>query len=243
MSTEKTIALIVDCDNASSVAIYGIMDELAKYGITNIRKAYGNWKGSNCWEEVLHPFAILPVQQFPYTKGKNATDIAISIDVMELLYTEMVDIFALVSSDSDFTPLAMKLRSKGKYVIGFGEQKTPEPFIDACNSFIYIDKFKRPTDSESALDKIERWNKQKLRGHAKLMNAMRNAIEEEKEDDGWALAADVSQNINRKISLSPKNFGYSKWLSVVRATEYFEESKRENQIAFRLKEKAKPAQG
>lgn len=238
MDSEKKISLIIDCDNAKPDAIYGIMEELSKFGETSIRKAYGNWKGNNPWEDVLHPFAIQPIQQFPYTKGKNATDLAITIDVMEILFTESIDIFAIVSSDSDFTPLAMKLRSKSKKVIGFGEEKTPQPFIDACNSFIYIDKFKKPTDTDATTNDIKQQDRNKLRGNAKIMNAIRTAIKEEAEEAGWAVASKVSQQINRIISLSPKNFGYSKWQSLIRATDYFEESKNsKGQLVFRIKNK------
>ncbi len=237
MNDEKKIALIIDCDNAKADAIYGIMEELSKYGETNIRRAYGNFAQKSSWgKEILHDYAICPVQQFPYTKGKNATDLAMTIDVMEILYKEDVDIFAIVSSDSDFTPLSMKLRAKAKYVIGFGEEKTPSPFIDSCNSFIYIDKFKKPTQKETATNSIEKWDKNRLRGHTKIMNAIRKAISEEMDDDGFAEASRVSNQINRLISLSPKNFGYSKWLSLIRATEYFEEGKNaEGRPAFRIK--------
>jgi len=116
MNSQNKIALLIDCDNARPDAIYGIMNELAKHGMTNIRRAYGNWKSQSSWEEKLHPYAIQPIQQFSYTRGKNATDIAMTIDAMELLFTEHVDFFAIVSSDSDFTPLVMKVLSKGKKV-------------------------------------------------------------------------------------------------------------------------------
>lgn len=238
MDTEKKIALIIDCDNAKADAIYGIMEELSKFGETSIRKAYGNWKGNNPWEEVLHPFAIQPIQQFPYTKGKNATDLAMTIDVMELLFTENIDIFAIVSSDSDFTPLAMKLRAKSKQVIGFGEEKTPQPFIDSCNSFIYIDKFKKPTESDVTTSNIERLDRNKLRGRTEIMNAIRQAINEDAEENGWALASKVSAQLNRQIRLIPKNFGYATWPALIRATEYFEESKNsKGQLVFRIKKK------
>lgn len=239
MNTEKKIALIIDCDNAKADAIYGIMEELPKFGETSIRRAYGNWKGSNPWEEVLHPFAIQPIQQFPYTKGKNATDLAMTIDVMELLFTESIDIFAIVSSDSDFTPLAMKLRTKSKQVIGFGEEKkTPQPFIDSCNLFIFIDKFKKPTESDEATSNIEKWDRNKLRGHTKIMNAIRKAISEEADEAGWAIASKISQQINCQISLSPKNFGYAKWPALIRATEYFDENKNsKGLLVFRIKKK------
>jgi uncharacterized protein (TIGR00288 family) len=223
--TEKTIALLIDCDNAKASAIYGIMDELSKTGRTNIRHAYGNWKCETGWEDELHPFAIQPIQQFPYTKGKNATDLAMTIDAMDLLYNEQIDVFAIVSSDSDFTPLVMKLRSKGKSVIGFGESKTPAAFIAACDSFIYIDKFHKPTDNEPEANQIEKQTKTQLCRNAKIMNAIQSAITEEMDETGWAPCSSVSQQINRSISLSPKNYGYTKWAQLIQATEYFEEKK------------------
>ncbi len=236
MNSENKIALIIDCDNAKADAIYGIMEELSKYGETNIRRAYGNWKGSNPWEEVLHPFAIQPVQQFPYTRGKNATDLAMTIDAMEILFTENVDLFAIVSSDSDFTPLAMKLRAKSKQVIGFGEEKTPQPFIDSCNTFTYIDKFKKPTDSDDSTSTIEKIDKNKLRGNTKIMKAIREAINEKSDDDGWAEASAISQQINQLVRLSPRSFGYTKWAQLIRATEYFGERKNsKGQVFFKNK--------
>ncbi len=236
MSTENKIALIIDCDNAKAEAIYGIMEELSKYGETNIRRAYGNWKGSNPWEKVLHPFAIQPVQQFPYTRGKNATDLAMTIDAMEILFTENVDLFAIVSSDSDFTPLAMKLRAKSKQVIGFGEEKTPQPFIDSCNTFTYIDKFKEPTENDDSTSTIEKIDKNKLRGNTKIMKAIREAINEKSDDDGWAEASAISQQINQLVRLSPRSFGYTKWAQLIRATEYFGERKNsKGQVFFRNK--------
>ncbi len=236
MSAENKIALIIDCDNAKADAIYGIMEELSKYGETNIRRAYGNWKGSNPWEKVLHPFAIQPVQQFPYTRGKNATDLAMTIDAMEILFTENVDLFAIVSSDSDFTPLAMKLRAKSKQVIGFGEEKTPQPFIDSCNTFTYIDKFKEPTESDDSTSTIEKIDKNKLRGNTKIMKAIREAINEKSDDDGWAEASAISQQINQLVRLSPRSFGYTKWAQLIRATEYFGERKNsKGQVFFKNK--------
>lgn len=236
MNSENKIALIIDCDNAKADAIYGIMEELSKYGEINIRRAYGNWKGSNPWEEVLHPFAIQPVQQFPYTRGKNATDLAMTTDAMEILFTENVDLFAIVSSDSDFTPLAMKLRAKSKQVIGFGEEKTPQPFIDSCNTFTYIDKFKKPTESDDSTSTIEKIDKNKLRENTKIMKAIREAINEKSDDDGWAEASAISQQINQLVRLSPRSFGYTKWAQLIRATEYFGERKNsKGQVFFKNK--------
>ena len=142
MERERKIALLIDCDNVSHQSIDGVINELAKYGAVNIRRAYGNWKSHllSGWEEKLHPFAITPIQQFAYTKGKNATDAAIIIDAMDLLYGQQLDAFALMTSDSDFTPLVSRILTSGLKVYGFGENKTPSPFIDSCSQFIFIEK-------------------------------------------------------------------------------------------------------
>jgi uncharacterized protein (TIGR00288 family) len=244
MSNDSTrnIALLIDCDNARPSAIRGVLDELAKHGSIHVRRAYGNWKQGGGWEEKLHPFAILPVQQFPYTKGKNATDLAMAIDAMELLFTESVDGFALVTSDCDFTPLAMKIRSKGKDVFGFGEEKTPQPFVNACSLFIRTDAFEEPGPGDHEPKKAVRLGKKELRGDTELMNALRTAIQSSEGEDGWAYLGKVGAFIANQSSLSPKNYGFAKWADLIRATEYFDEEVRnQNTPHFRLKKSAKPA--
>ncbi len=141
MSHESHIALLIDADNCPAAKIEEILDELANYGVINIRRAYGNWKSPHLrsWEEVLHEFAIQPIQQFAYTKGKNATDSAMIIDAMDLLYTQKLDAFCLASSDSDFTPLVRRIHTNGVSVLGFGEKKTPLPFVNACSKFLYLE--------------------------------------------------------------------------------------------------------
>lgn len=235
-----SIALLIDCDNARPASIRGILDELARHGSIHVRRAYGNWKQNSGWEEKLHPFAIQPVQQFPYTKGKNATDLAMAIDAMELLYTESVDAFALVTSDCDFTPLAMKIRAKGRKVFGFGESKTPEPFQNACSQFIRTDAFEELEPGEHEPKKPVRLGKKELRGDTELMNILRSAIQSSEGDDGWAFLGKVGAFIANQSSVSPKNYGYAKWSDLIRATEYFEEEVRnQNQPHFRLKRSAK----
>lgn len=152
MSTENHIALLIDADNSPADKIDEILDELAKHGVINIRRAYGNWKspGLRSWEAVLHQYAIQPIQQFAYTKGKNATDMAMSIDAMDLLYSQKLDGFCLASSDSDFTPLVMRIRANGLKVFGFGEQKTPLPFVNACSKFLYLETLGTPPDAPAA---------------------------------------------------------------------------------------------
>jgi uncharacterized protein (TIGR00288 family) len=147
------VALLIDCENANPESIDGILGELAAKGAINIRRAYGNWKNQAAWEEKLHPFAIQPVQQFAYTKGKNAVDMCMAIDAMDLLFTESIDVFALVTSDSDFTPLVLKLLAKGKSVIGFGESKTPEPFKKACSLFARVSP-QAATSTNSTVDAL-----------------------------------------------------------------------------------------
>lgn len=139
---EARIALLIDADNSPAQKIEVILTELSTFGTTNVRRAYGNWKKSELkgWEEKLHEHAIRPMQQFDYSKGKNASDMAMVIDAMELLYTDSPEAFGIVSSDADFTPLVMHLRAKGAAVYGFGARKTPEPFVNACSRFLFLDQ-------------------------------------------------------------------------------------------------------
>ena len=142
------VALLIDADNAPAKKIDFIMSELANYGSVMVRKIYGNWKDDRLksWENVLLDYALAPVQQFDYTKGKNATDMAMTIDVMDLLFLNKVDVFCLVSSDCDFTPLAMRIKASGKQVIGFGEHKTPKSLVAACSKFLFLDNAQSRTD-------------------------------------------------------------------------------------------------
>ena len=152
MSHEPRIALLIDADNSPADMIDEVLDELAKEGVINIRRAYGNWRSPhlNAWAALLHDFAIQPIQQFDYTMGKNATDAAMIIDAMDLLYTKQLDGFGIVSSDSDFTPLVMRLRANGLKVYGFGEQKTPKPFVNACSKFLYLEHLRRPEETPAS---------------------------------------------------------------------------------------------
>ena len=145
------IALLIDADNCPARKITAILDELSKYGVINIRRAYGDWKNQtlNGWAEILHDHAIQPIQQFAYTKGKNATDSAIIIDAMDLLHGQKLAAFGIASSDSDFTPLAMRLRANGHKVFGFGEKKTPQPFVNACTKFLFLESLGEPALNDS----------------------------------------------------------------------------------------------
>ena len=158
---EDHIALFIDCDNISHRSIEGIINELSKYGVVNIRHAYGNWTKDNLknWEEKLLEFAIKPIQQFDYSKNKNATDILMTIDAIDLLHTKDIDAFAFATSDSDFTPVVMRVQAEGIKVYGFGEKKTPKPFMAACSQFIFTEKlnlelpsYALATSKKSSLD-------------------------------------------------------------------------------------------
>ncbi len=227
MENKKSIALLIDCDNASAKSIDGVLNELAKYGVTNIRRAYGNWKSSRLksWEEQLHLQAIMPVQQFDYTKGKNATDAAMIIDAMDILYSKDVDGFALMTSDSDFTPLVMRLLSNGCTVYGFGEEKTPEPFVNACSLFIYTENLEESKQKDGV---AKAYKKEQLRADTKLVNLLRTAVEQISDEEGWANLATVGQYISNNSSFSPINYGYKKLSDLVRISDLFLFNKVEN---------------
>lgn len=223
----KRIALLIDCDNVSYAAVDGVLSELAKYGMVNIRHAHGDWKSDNLngWREKLHPFAIRPMQQMAYTKGKNATDSAMIIDAMDLLYTKNVDAFALMTSDSDFTPLVLRIHESGLPVYGFGEMKTPRAFIDACSQFIYIENLlpandeKTVTEGPKAPDKKTR---NELRGDTALVKLLRTAAEQTADDSGWSHLSHVSLYIRNNSSFSALNYGYRTLGDLIRASELFD---------------------
>jgi len=241
MDKDQKIALLIDCDNASYQAIDGVLKELAKYGATNIRRAYGNWKARNLkgWEDQLHPFSIQPIQQFAYTQGKNATDAAMIIDAMDLLYTQQLDGFALMTSDSDFTPLAMRIQTNGLKVYGFGEKKTPLPFVNACSQFIFtenltatIEADDKPTDVPHDLKK----SRNELRGDTALIKLLRNAAEQTAEEDGWSDLARVGQYISNNASFSPINYGYKKLSDLLAAIGLFQVEMRKNNSVMYIKD-------
>ncbi len=241
--TEEKIALIIDVDNAPASKIDIILSELAKYGVVNIRKAYGNWKNpkSKGWEAVLFEYAIQPIQQFDYTKGKNASDMAMTIDAMELLFTKELDAFCIVSSDSDFTPLVMRILVNGLKVYGFGEKKTPMPFVNACSRFLYLENLGTSSGIKTSSVKQKKDGKKtnnELKKDTKLLNALRHAIESTEDEEGWAYLADVGNHISNNTSYDPRNFGYRSWGELIRSIDLFEVQKRgEHPSALYVKDK------
>lgn len=225
MQQTKRIALLIDCDNVSHTAIEGVLEELAKYGTVNVRHAHGDWNSSSLsgWAEKLHPFAIRPMQQFAYTKGKNATDSAMIIDAMDLLYSGNVDAFALMTSDSDFTPLVLRIVENGLPVYGFGQKKTPKPFVDSCSPFIYIENLESTQEQEEdgALPPVKK-TKANLRQDSALVKLLRTAVDQTSGDDGWANMGRVGSYIsNNNSSFSSINYGYRKISDLIKATELF----------------------
>ncbi len=225
MPQDNKIALLIDCDNVSHKSIEGVIDELSKYGKVNIRHAYGNWKSESMkgWEEKLHPHAIKPIQQFAYTKGKNATDAAMIIDAMDILYTQKLDAFALMTSDSDFTPLVMRILSNGIVVYGFGEQKTPPPFVKACSQFIYTENLEQNEgEGEKQTNRVNtKKTRAELQKDAALVKLLRTAVEQSADENGWSHLSLIGQYISNKTSFSPVNYGYRKLGDLIRVSDLF----------------------
>jgi uncharacterized LabA/DUF88 family protein len=249
MPREASIALLIDADNSPAGKIDVILAELAKLGVTNIRRAYGNWKKSELkgWEAVLHEYAIRPVQQFDYSKGKNATDMVMAIDAMDLLYTDGPDAFGIVSSDADFTPLVMHLRSKGATVYGFGGKKTPEPFVNACSRFLFLENLgEAEEEAASASGKATASRKPtaaELRRDTRLVSLLRNAVENAAGEDGWAQMGAVGSQIANQASFDPRNHGFKKFGDLLEATQLFELERRGTHLYVRDKRAPKAARG
>jgi uncharacterized protein (TIGR00288 family) len=240
--SESKIALLIDADNVPASKIEAIVLEIAKYGVANIRKAYGNWKSPALkpWEECLHKYAIRPVQQFDYTKGKNATDAAMIIDAMDLLYTQQLDAFAIVSSDCDFTPLVMRILTNGLKVYGFGEKKTPLPFVYACSTFLYLETIDQTINSEktSKVSASVKKTGKELSQDTKLISLLRQAISRTLNDDGWSNLANIGGHIPNQASFDPRNYGYAKLSGLFEAIDSFEIQRKNKAVYVRSKQKS-----
>ena len=255
----RRIALLIDADNVSHTKIAAMLAELSKYGTANIRRAYGDWGSSGLkgWKARLHEFAIRPIQQFSYSTGKNATDIALVIDAMELLYTQKLDAFCIASSDADFTPLIMQLKANGHEVYGFGERKTPAPFVNACTTFLYLDSLDGAGTGKGELDPEATPVPPKTKGKgrtksaakaeapvaeaapaatpakplaqdATLVTILRGAVEASAREDGWAAMSAAGSAAKRQAPIDPRNFGVKNFPGLFEATGLFEIFKAEN---------------
>ena len=231
------LAVLIDSDNAQPSIIERLLAEVAKYGTAHVKRAYGDWTRTNLkgWKDHLLAQSIQPIQQFAYTKGKNSTDSALIIDAMDLLYSGRFDGFCIVSSDSDFTRLAQRLRESGLTVYGFGEHKTPKSFVAACDKFIYVENLQF---AEEAADDEEEdvpgvagakparpapAKAAQLKGDAALVSLLRNAVEAASDDDGWAPLAAVGNIItNQRPDFDSRSYGYGKLSDLIKATTLFD---------------------
>ncbi len=229
MTINLNMAVLIDGDNIPSAHVKEMMEEIAKYGNPTIKRIYGDWTrpGLSKWKNLLLENAITPIQQYGYTTGKNATDSAMIIDAMDILYSGKVNGFCLVSSDSDFTRLATRLREAGMQVIGIGEKKTPNPFIVACDKFIYIEILKKQTEEkienkevpESVVDSI-------TKKEIKLIYA---TINDASDEEGWAFLGDVGSLLQKKQpNFDSRNYGFEKLTPLIKSIGNFEIERREN---------------
>jgi uncharacterized LabA/DUF88 family protein len=229
----SALAILIDADNANPAIVQGLLTEVAKFGVATVKRIYGDWTTPNLgsWKSALLEHSVQPIQQFRYTTGKNATDSAMIIDAMDLLYAGHLDGFCLVSSDSDFTRLASRLRESGKRVYGFGEQKTPRPFVSACDRFIYTEVF---TQAQTAVSK--RRSAKDLRQDKTLVALLHSAIEAASDEGGWAHLGAVGTNVTKQApDFDSRNYGYSKLSDLLRSIELFEMDRREQTVWVREK--------
>lgn len=230
------LAVLIDADNIPYSNVKGMLYEIAKFGIPTIKRIYGDWTKPTVsgWKPALLENAITPIQQYSYTTGKNATDSAMIIDAMDILHSQKVDGFCIVSSDSDFTRLATRLRESGMLVIGIGEKKTPNPFIVSCDRFIYLeilgDEQAETPDSDKKPE--EHTNKQvveKEKVDRRLIKLLQRTIDDIADEDDWAFLADVGRLIGQKMpDFDPRNYGYPKLTPLIRSLDkYFETEEKE----------------
>ena len=232
---ENKLAVLIDGDNIPSAYITEMLQEIAKYGNPTIKRIYGDWTKPhlNKWKNVLLENAVNPIQQYAYTQGKNATDSAMIIDAMDILYSNKVDGFCLVSSDSDFTKLATRLREAGKNVIGIGEKKTPEPFIVACDKFIYLEILKnqdKEVESKSSSKTKDEKKDDVDKITPKVIKLIASTISDVADEDGWAFLSDVGSLLQKKQpNFDSRNYGFQKLTPMINSINKFEVESRENQ--------------
>ncbi|MDV3429071.1 MAG: NYN domain-containing protein [Bacillota bacterium] len=230
MEIDKRIAVLIDADNVSDKYIKYIIDEISNHGTPTYKRIYGDWTKPQLspWKNVLLNYSITPIQQYSYTTGKNSTDAALIIDAMDILYSHNVDGFCIVSSDSDFTKLAARLREAGMYVIGMGEKKTPTPFISACEKFKYLEVLAsmatKPAEiaSVKGTQKIEE-PKAGMVSINKLIEVIKTIITEISDEDGWAFLGELGSTLNKRYpDFDTRNYGYTKLTPFVSSLKCFE---------------------
>jgi len=232
-SKDLRLAVLIDADNVPHRLINGILQEIAKYGVPTFKRIYADWTKPHVtgWKAVLLDHAITPVQQYSYTTGKNSSDSALIIDAMDILYTGRVDGFCVVSSDSDFTKLATRLREAGMKVFGMGEQKTPSPFRAACDKFIYIEILEPPETGTKQIKLSDLRKKEKVISKADktLVNLVTTSINDIADENGWAFLGDLGNMLLKKRpDFDPRNYGFEKLLQLIRSLALFEIDERES---------------
>ena len=228
---DLNLAVLIDADNIPANYVKEMLEEIAKYGNPTIKRIYGDWTKPNLakWKGLLLENAITPIQQYAYTSGKNATDSAMIIDAMDILYSGKVNGFCLVSSDSDFTRLATRLREAGMQVFGIGEKKTPEPFIVACDKFIYLEILKQETEDEETTSENNSKTKSVDKVTPKVIRFIKATISDVADDDGWAFLGDVGSLLQKKQpNFDSRNYGYQKLTPLIRSIKQFEVEQRES---------------
>lgn len=230
MEKDKRIAVLIDADNVSEKYIKYIIDEISNHGTPTYKRIYGDWTKPQLapWKNVLLNYSITPIQQYNYTTGKNSTDAALIIDAMDILYSKNVDGFCIVSSDSDFTKLAARLREAGMYVIGMGEKKTPTPFIAACEKFKYLEVLasmaSKPTETTS-IKETQKHEEAKvgMTSIDKLIEVIKTIITEISDEDGWAFLGELGSTLNKRYpDFDTRNYGYAKLTPFVASLKQFE---------------------
>jgi len=225
-TSQNRLAVLIDADNAQPSITEGLLSEVAKYGVASVKRVYGDWTTPSLsgWKSVLLEHSIQPVQQFRYTVGKNATDSAMIIDAMDLLYTKRFDGFCLVSSDSDFTRLASRIREEGLLVYGFGEKKTPKAFVSACDKFIFTEVLRFEEDVGAT---VKPKTTNELKRDGKLVALLKNAVEAGSDDSGWAHLGAVGSNIVKQApEFDPRNYGFGKLGEFIAAIDLFDVDER-----------------
>ncbi|MDB4061505.1 NYN domain-containing protein [Vicingaceae bacterium] len=228
----SNLAVLIDGDNIPSAHVKEMMEEVAKYGNPTIKRIYGDWTSPHLskWKNLLLENAITPIQQYAYTTGKNATDSAMIIDAMDILYSEKVNGFCLVSSDSDFTKLATRLREAGMQVIGIGEKKTPNPFIVACDKFIYIEILRKETEKKETVNQKDKVKESIDKITPKVIRLIASTISDLSDEDGWAFLGDVGSLLQKKQpNFDSRNYGFDKLTPLINSIGQFEVEQRENQ--------------
>ena len=220
---QARLAVLIDADNAQASIVEELLGEIAQYGVASVKRIYGDWTDTRLkgWKSALLEHGINPVQQFAYTTGKNATDSALIIDAMDLLYTDKLDGFCIVSSDSDFTRLASRIRESGLKVYGFGEKKTPKAFMSACDKFIYTEILRKCDEPSETKQKRTPPKTQKI--DLKLLNMLRHAVDDTVDEAGWSHLGSVGQNIlNKSPEFDSRNYGFKKLRDLLENTKLFE---------------------